>query len=295
MGYFFLLIALFAGAGKGYCGKKISGYTNGLSGSFLANIYRLLFCIAIGFVLILFTDGIGVLTQSADLICVSALSGVATAVFLVSWLICVRKSAYMMLDIFLMLGVLIPLVASRIFYDETITHTQRLGITLLLVAVWIMCAYNNSIKAKITPSAFFLLLLCGVSNGVADFSQKLFTRAIPNGSTAAFNFYTYVFAALVLIAVFMFLPKQKDPAGKPNIRKILGYVPVMALLLFANSYFKTLAAGELSAVLLYPLNQGCALLLSAVMAAVLFKEKLTAKAVIGMITAFISLLIINLL
>ena len=69
----------------------------------------------------------------------------------------------------------------------------------------------------------------------------------------------------------------------------------MALCLFANSYFKTLAAGYLNAVLLYPLNQGCALILSAIMSATLFQEKLTLKAVIGMVTAFAGLLIINLL
>ena len=69
----------------------------------------------------------------------------------------------------------------------------------------------------------------------------------------------------------------------------------MAFCLFANSYFKTLASGYLSAVLLYPLNQGCSLILSAIMAAVLFKEKITIKAVIGILTAFIGLLIINLL
>ena len=74
-----------------------------------------------------------------------------------------------------------------------------------------------------------------------------------------------------------------------------GYILLMALFLFANSYFKTLAAKHLSAVLLYPLNQGFALILSALMASVFFKEKLTAKAVIGIVTAFIGLLIINLL
>ena len=69
----------------------------------------------------------------------------------------------------------------------------------------------------------------------------------------------------------------------------------MALCLFANSYFKTLAARHLNAVLLYPLNQGCALILSAIMSTVLFKEKLTLKAAIGMISAFAGLLIINIL
>ena len=295
MGYLFLFIALFAGASKGYCGKKISGYTNGFYSSFLANLFRFLFCIVIGFILILFTDGPGVLVQTKEMLLISALSGVATAIFVVTWLISVKKSAYMMLDIFLMLGVLIPLIASSIFFDEPIKLTQWGGIALLLIAVYIMCSYNNSIKTKITLPSFILLLVCGISNGIADFSQKLFTKSIQNGSAAAFNFYTYVFAAVTLTALLALLPKPTDTNEKANIKKMFGYIPVMALCLFVNSYFKTLAARHLSAVMLYPLNQGCALILSAVMAAVLFKEKLTIKAVIGIITAFISLLIINLL
>lgn len=295
MGYLFLLIALFAGATKGYCGKKISGYTNGFYYSFLANIFRLLFCTVIGFILILLTDGLGVLNQTYDMLLISAFSGLATAIFVVTWLISVKKSAYMMLDIFLMLGVLIPLIASNIFFNETIKFTQWIGIILLLIAVFIMCSYNNSIKTKISPSSFILLLICGISSGFADFSQKIFTKNIPNGSAVAFNFYTYVFAALVLITVFILLPKPDKTDENSNTKKIFGYIPLMALFLFVNSYFKTLAAKYLSAVLLYPLNQGCALILSAIMATVLFKEKLTIKAVIGIITAFISLLIINLL
>jgi multidrug transporter EmrE-like cation transporter len=69
----------------------------------------------------------------------------------------------------------------------------------------------------------------------------------------------------------------------------------MALCLFANSYFKTLAAARLDAVLMYPLNQGAALILSSAMASLLFREKLTAKAIAGIVLAFAGLVIINLL
>ena len=69
----------------------------------------------------------------------------------------------------------------------------------------------------------------------------------------------------------------------------------MSVCLFMNSFFKTKAATYLTSAQLYPLNQGCGLMLSSVMAALFFKEKLTAKCVIGLITAFAGLLIINLL
>ena len=294
MGYLFLLIALLAGVTKGYCGKKTSGYTNCFCDAALANIVRMMVCIVIGFVLILVTGDFKKLIPNRELLLISTLSGISTAVFVVTWLISVKKGAYMMLDIFLMLGVLIPLIASQIFFNEVIKSTQWIGIAVLLAAVVIMCSYNNTIKAKITPFSFALLIICGAANGIADFSQKLFTKCIPDGSAAVFNFYTYLFAALILIASFAATSKTGPRAGKADIKKLFGYILIMALCLFANSFFKTLASKHLSAVLLYPLNQGCALILSAIMASMLFKEKITNKAVIGIVTAFVGLVIINL-
>ena len=158
-----------------------------------------------------------------------------------------------------------------------------------------MCSYNNSIKTKISLPSFILLLICGIANGVSDFSQKLFVKNIPDSSVAVFNFYTYIFAALVLAISYAVTRKTTESTENTDSKKIFVFILIMAICLFANSYFKTIAAKYLSAVQLYPLNQGCSLILSAIMSAVLLKEKLTAKAVIGMITAFIGLLIINLL
>lgn len=295
MGYLLFFIALCAGTVKSFCGKKTSGYTSNYNDATLANIIRLVLCIVIGFLLILVTGDLSKLTMSRELFFISLLSGVSTAVFLVTWLISVKNSAYMMLDIFSMLGVAIPLVASGIFFDEVVKPTQWVGIGVLLVAVIIMCSYNNSIKTKITPSSLILLLLCGASNGISDFSQKLFSKTMTDGSAAVFNFYTYIFAAVILIVFFALTHKKEQSIDRENVKKIFPFILTMAICLFAYSYFRTLAAGYLSAVLLYPLNQGCNLIVSSIMAAVAFKEKLTVKATIGIITAFVGLLIINVL
>jgi len=295
MGYLFLFIALLAGSTKGYCGKKTSGYTKSLNDAVFANTLRMVICAIIGFFLVIANDGIAMLKPSVELLLVSALSGISTAIFVVTWLISVKKSAYMMLDVFLMLGVLVPLILGKIFFSESIKITQWLGIAILFIAVLIMCSYNNSIKTKIDLPSLILLLICGISNGITDFSQKLFVKTIENSSAASFNFYTYIFTAAILL-VTLFVTKEKDnTSDKQNQKKIFGYILVMAVCLFMNSYFKTLAANHLSSVLLYPLNQGCALILSTLMATILFKEKLTLKAIVGIVTAFIGLLIINLL
>ena len=213
---------------------------------------------------------------------------------MVSWLLSVRKGAYMMLDVVLMIGVFVTILLGRIFFNESIAINQLLGMAILLIAVIVMCSYNNSIKEKINITSLGLLLICGLSNGLTDFSQKLFVKQAMGLPISIFNFYTYVFSALTLVLFYVF-SKEKSGNGKESVKKISGYIVVMAICLFVNSYFKTVSAKYLDSAVLYPLNQGMALILSSVMAAVFFKEKLTLKAIVGLILAFVGILIINLL
>lgn len=298
MGYLLLAISLFAGATKGYCGKKTSGYVNGYRDAMLANTVRMVLCTLIGVTLIMASGNMGQLKPTPTLIAISALSGVTTSVFVVCWLISVKKGAYMMLDVFMMLGVLVPIVAGNVVFGEAIRLTQWIGIVVLFIAVMIMCSYNNSIKEKMSISALMLLIVCGVANGLTDFSQKMFVKQLSDVSVAVFNFYTYVFSAAVL-AVFLVIFSMRERAqgapGVSGLKRIFGYIAVMSVCLFASSYFKTKAAGFLDSAQLYPLSQGLALMLSSIMSAVLFHERLTLKCIIGLVLSFAGLIIINVL
>ena len=207
----------------------------------------------------------------------------------------------MMVEVFLLLGVVVPIALCRIFFAEEIGLWQMIGIAVLLVAVYIMTAYNSSVKGRLSIGSFLLLLLCGVSNGIADFSQKLFVKSRPEGSIAAFNFYTYVFAAVVLLVAYIVFRRVDVRSGaeirKPMsvIKPIWYFVVIMAVCLFANSFFKTQAALYLDAAQLYPLNQGSSVILSLLMSAIVFKEKINAKCIVGICLSFAALLMINLL
>ena len=48
------------------------------------------------------------------------------------------------------------------------------------------------------------------------------------------------------------------------------------------------------AVKLYPLSQGCAVTFSLLMAAFLFKERINARCIVGVVLSFVGLLLINL-
>lgn len=299
MGFLFLSIALTAGIIKAYCGKKTSNYTENIKDAILANSLRMFFCVCIGFVLILVQGQLRHMKPDVCLLAVTAFSGLSTAVFVVTWLLSVKQGVYMMVEVFLMLGVLIPMTAGSVFFDETLQPSDWVGMAILIAATLIMCAYNHSQKGAFTTVSLILLVICGAASGLVDFSQKLFVRTMPEISVSIFNFYTYVFCAIFLAPPLFLCSRERRNTGLANsnrkISKISGYIFVMSVCLFANSYFKTKAAVYLDSAQLYPLNQGCALILSTLMAALLFKEKITLKCVAGIVLAFIGMLFINVL
>lgn len=298
MGYLFLITALLTGAAKGYCGKKTSTYVERFGDAVFANLLRMSFCILIGLCTVAVTDGFSALAIPLAILPIPLFSGICTALFVVSWLISVRSGAYMMMDVFCMVGMLIPMLGGLILYREPIRPMQWVGCALLLCATCIMCSYNNSIKKKLTPASVLLLIFCGITNGCTDFSQKMFVRQAAEIPIAVFNFYTYVAAALVLgICLLLTGAKQQkeQSAEKTDFKPILLYIAIMSVCLFCNSYFKTASAALLPAAILYPLYQGAALILSTGMSAVLFHEKLTWKGIVGILLSFVSLMIVNFL
>lgn len=298
MGYLYLSLSLLAGTAKGYYGKKITSYTKGYNDVIFANIIRMLLCVVIGAIL-LFLSGNGkyIITLDYTILIISAISGFSTAMFVVFWLASIKQTTYMLLEIFLTLSLIIPLILSSLLFQEHITLTQWIGFLVLLLGVIIMCSYNNNLKQKIGIKTLIVLIMCGVSNGITDFSQKLFVKYAIDSPIMVFNMYTYVFSAIVLIIAY-FICNNSIRNERKN-RTIPGtmvvYILIMSICLFAHSYFKTSAANFLNAVHLYPLTQGGSLILSSAMAAICFGEKVTVKSLIGSGFAFLGLIIIHLL
>ena len=293
MGYLFVLISVLSGTTKGYCGKKTSEFMkNPVDGVFISMI-RMIICTLIGGIVVLMGSNTS-FGLNMSMFLTALMSAAATSCFVVSWLMCVKNGSYMMLDIFLMLGVIIPISASAIMFGEKIRINQVCGIMILAVAVYLLCGYNIRLKGRMTVKSVLLLVFCGAMNGFADLSQKMFVKLNENSSAAVFNFYSYLFSFIILAVVFAIVNKKQSSKRK-DMGKITGYILIMGICLFFNSYFKTLAAHYIDAAQLYPLCQGLSLIFSSLMATFLLKEKLDFKGAFGIVIAFGALLIINLL
>lgn len=298
-GYLFLVLALICGVIKGYCGKKSGGNIEHSSDAMLINTVRMVLCIFIGAIIFLLGSNINNIQFDYKTLLPAAMCGICTGLFAVSWILSVRRGAYMLVEVFLLCGTIIPIIMCNVFFDESIKIIHWIGIALLIVAAYIMCTYNKSLNKSISIKEILLLLLCAFSNGIADFSQKMFVKIVENENIAFFNLITYIFSAIFLLIVYLifrYKDKKESNLNKPiNIVKpIIIYVVVMAICLFLNSYFKTTAAKYLNAAQLYPINYGGSLILSMLMSTIIFKEKLNLKCIIGVLLSFVALILINL-
>ena len=300
MAYLFLLIALLCGATKGFCGKKVSGYTPRFSDAALVSFLRMILCIGVGAVIVLAQGVVPFSDFGLSMFGTSVLSAVSTAGFVVLWLMAVRTGAYVMLDIAATAGMGVNIALCAAIFGEPVRPMQIVGFAILLVAVYVMCSYSISLKGRMSLGQLLVVIGCGLASGLSDFSQKLFVYKV-SGNSASFNFYTYVFSAVILLVAWVViraLEKRSEPSAasaRVLSGRVLLIVFIMAVCLFLNSYFKTLAAESIDAMVMYPLMQGSALTLSLIMSAVFFGEKITKRCVAGVCLAFAAMLMINFL
>ncbi len=105
----FLLLAVFAGSVKGFCGKKISGYAESVSACVQMNLWRMVLCCIIGVILSLAT-GATLRPSSWTETAIWLLSGFSTAIFIISWTLAVRTDAFMLVSACTTAAFLIPLL-----------------------------------------------------------------------------------------------------------------------------------------------------------------------------------------
>jgi len=292
MGYIFLLIALIAGTTKGFLGKKLSNTVVTHRQSVFVNLIRMILCIVISIgVLLVQSGGFRIVIDIPALI-FGSMAGVTLSVFTVTWLMSMRHGVYMLVSVAQTFGMVITLVGSFLVFREKIGWQQILGVGILIAAVLVTASYSRSQKGRLTVKAVILLILCGVSCGLYDFSQKLFT-AFSTAEISTLNLLTYIAAAMVLFLFFMISEADAQIKTKELFRKTIWNVMAASVCLFVNSYFMALSTRYLTATQLYPVSRAGGMIAAALMSAIFFGEKITLRCVAGISLSFIAILLLK--
>ena len=291
MAWLFLVLGAVFGVGKGFFGKKASGKALTISHSVKINFIRMLFSVLIGGAFVLVVNGKSAFTINQREFCIALLSGVTLALFTVCWLVLVRDNAYLLVDVFLTCGSIIPVLLSAICFGERAGAKRIFGIVVLTLSAMCMCKYNKRIKGALNIKAIALLVLTGVFHGLNAFCQKWYARTC-NAPVTSYNFYTYLTGGLILLLFALLVRGDRQVRLKLSGNEVAN-VFAIAVCMFLNTLLLTLSAKSLPAYTVYPVKQAISLVLSLVMSTTIFKERLNVTALVGVGLCFVAMVLIN--
>lgn len=282
---------------KGCCGKCVSVYAHHTGDNFFFNFLRMAFCVLIGALTVLVQHGN--IKISGGMLAVCVLAGVSNAAFLVGWMLSVQSNAMVTVDVTLTIGSFLPALLCLIFFQEKLLPTKLFGFALIVVASAVL---SKGQKRGVSRKGILSLLLAALGDGMTSFSQQLFVRfymqeGSDGYSLAVYQFYTYVFAALVLGVLWLATLHRYPTPKKGQYRRALPHIVVMAICLFAAAYLQTLATGAygMSSQMLYPIIRGGCLLTVNITAMLFFGERPTVRSILGSLIALGGMLCISLL
>lgn len=294
MVYLIVGLTLLCLAAKGFCGKKISCHAKDTQDASLFNLLRMIFCMLIGLLLIFSEGAEAFLRIEGKMLLICIFSGLANAVFMVCWMFAIQRNSMVLVDVALTMGSLIPSIVCALAFDEPLSAAKFVGFALILVATFILAKKGSAPQQKRNLAGLILLLLAMLGDGCIGLAQQIYRQFYTEAGTrvgeivypkSIFHFYTYIFAALALFGMmFFYRPNAAHTAPQKRLSpRIVCYIAVLALCLFAANYLQTVATNDyaVSSQLLYPLLKGGCLVSVNFVAMFFFGERMTRRSVLA--------------
>lgn len=199
----------------------------------------------------------------------------------------ISRSGVMLTSVFMKLGVLVPAMIAIVFFRESPSALQIIGFVLAVAAILLIYLEpKGEGKAASGKASVFLLILLfvgGLTESMANIFDKLGSPALKD-HFLLFNFFTAFLLSLGVTLIRRQKVSWKDIAfgaaiGVPN---------------YFATRFLLLSLGSIPAVVVYPIYNVGAIVLISLAGLLLFKEKLSARKLMGMVIIIAALVLLNL-
>lgn len=191
-------------------------------------------------------------------------------------------------------GMLIPTIYSVIVWNESITVIQIIGIVLMIIAIYLVLAKNDT--GKVTGK---WIVCCGaifVLSGLIGVMQKYQRRSYCSEEKYAFLCIAFITSA-ILILIELFIKTHKKTKLKVAFAdwkfKKIGLASITGCFTVTMHVINLNLSGQLPAAIFFPIVNGGAIFLSGLVGLVLFKEKFKIPQLIGFAIGLLSLMMVG--
>lgn len=226
---------------------------------------------------------------SADIVLIATLSGAALTVSSISGLLAMKSGTVVLSSMFGTAGLIVPCIAGIFLFGEAMTWMQSIGLLVFFVSAFLLIGSSKKLYPQFSWKTVLLLLVVLLSNGLTMLLQKVYALWVPEGSVSVFSFLTFAVPAVTL---YLFAIGTKG-GRQPMPKKLMLFGALGAVAVFVINQLATLCASIVPSVVLFTFINGGGTLIAAIVAAILYREKITWRSGLGIVLGICSLVIIK--
>lgn len=192
-------------------------------------------------------------------------------------------------------GMIIPIIAGAVLFNQPISIIQVAGLGLFFVSAYLLIGASKTVYSNFSYKTVLLLVGSMVSNGGTMLAQQMFTHYVTDGDISVFSFISFgVIAILAGIAYLIMSAKNKSDGCETKFPRALIICGIaLALAVFVINQLATACTKLVSPVILFTFINGGGTIISTLVAAIVYNEKMSKKTVSGVLIGIISLIIIK--
>lgn len=195
-----------------------------------------------------------------------------------------KQGSMAIYSLFLMSGgMVLPYIWGLVFLNEPFSLVRTVGLAVIIGGVFL----SNFSSEKINLKQICMCMAVFVLNGLVSIVSKMHQIEVNYQCVSTIDFVILGGIFKFLIAGFLFLNrKNKNGQKSNNISKSLSVIILSAVAGGISYFLQLYGAKSLPATVLYPFITGGSIVFSALIGAVLFKEKLCKRLVVSIALCF---------
>ena len=187
-------------------------------------------------------------------------------------------------------NMVVCVLVSYIFFKEPISALRLFGI-LLTVASFVICNGVGT-KERVDKKWLILAVLSMLTSAAGSLVSKCLSNSQYTGEAQAYISSLYIIAAAIAFAIYPMMAKKEPRTFKIGFN-VIKYAAATGISLGIFQMVFNYGLARIDGTFLFPAQSGGTIILSALSGVLIFKDKLTKRQMIGMVTGIVALVIMN--
>ena len=257
------------------------------------NSFKNLISAVLGLILI-FIGGVSFKLEPLTVL-IAAFSGISLFASGCCGIYAMKSGTVSLNSMFSTAGMIIPIVAGALLFNKPVAPLQLVALGLFFISAYLLIGASKLVYSNFSCKTLLLLLGSMIANGCTMLAQQMFTTYVPKVNVCTFSFLSFGIIA-VLSGIFyaiLFSVKKKEKEDTKLSKTLIICGIALAVSVFVINQLATISTSLVSPVILFTFINGGGTIISTLVAAIVYREKISTKTAFGIIIGIVSLVIIK--